>query len=133
MERSHTHASGLKQKESFPANNAISLGICSLAPLVLLLRLLASPSFPLLTVLPAACTYSQVPTIMGTFFVLSALLLMQASPGCLSSLGYMAKKHQHDGTESRGISCSSVFSHRCKCRHSLTHSFTHSLLHSFNK
>lgn len=37
----------------------------------------ASPSFPLLTgLLPAVCTYSHVPTIMGTFFLLSALLLI---------------------------------------------------------
>lgn len=41
-----------------------------------LLRLLAPPSFPLLTaLLPAVCTYSQVLTIMGTVFHPPALLL----------------------------------------------------------
>ena len=58
------------------ANTAISLGICSPALPLFLLGLLAS-SFPLLTgLLPAVCFYSQVPTIMGTFFLLSALLLI---------------------------------------------------------
>lgn len=65
------------QKESFLANNAISLGICSPALPWLLPRLLASPSFPLLTgLLPAVSTCSQVPTIVGTFFLLSGLLLI---------------------------------------------------------
>lgn len=68
--------SGHSFADSFLANTAISLEICSPALPLFLLGLLAS-SFPLLTgLLPAVCFYSQVPTIMGTFFLLSALLLI---------------------------------------------------------
>lgn len=68
--------SGHSFAQSFLANTAISLGICSPARPVSALSP-ASPSFPLLTgLLPAVCTYSRVPTRMGTFFLLSALLLI---------------------------------------------------------
>lgn len=123
------------QKDSFLAKTAISLGICSPALPLFLLCLLASPSFPLLTgLLPAVCIYSQVPTIMGTFFLFSALLLIHQvgkTPG-LSSLGSIAKKHQHDGTESRGeypigMNCPTDVN---ACVHSHIHSFPHYFIHS---
>lgn len=78
-------------KKSFLANTAISLGICSPALPVSAVSP-ASPSFPLLTgLLPALCTYSHVPTMMGTFFLLSALLLTHQvgrTPGLPLQLGF---------------------------------------------
>lgn len=63
------------QEESLLINNATIVGIWGSAPRLVLLHLLALPSFPLLTILPAVCTYSHVLSIEGTFFHLSALLI----------------------------------------------------------
>lgn len=129
------------QKESFLANTAISLGICSPALPLFLLCLLLLLHFHCWLVFCQQCaltvmcqqlwehSFSSLPFCSST-----RLVGLQASLGCLSSLGSMAKKHQHDGTESRGeypigMNCpTDVYA----CVHSFIHSLTTSFIHPAN-
>lgn len=135
LERSHTHVSGqFYRKSSFlPIMQLGELQPCPPSASA------ASPSFPLLTGLrPALCTYGQGPTIRGTFFLLSALLLIHQigrTPGCLSGVGSMAEKHQCEGTEFRGeypIGTNVPTDVHARI-HSHIHPFFPSFLPSFNK